>query len=85
LERKGFYLAYISTSWFITEGSQDRNSNRAGNLEAGLMQRSWRGAAYLLVPRGLLSLLSLSLSPLSLFSLSYFLSLLFFLSLIFFF
>jgi hypothetical protein len=29
------YLAYTSTTLFIREGSQDRNSNRDRNLEAG--------------------------------------------------
>ena len=52
------YLTYILTSLFIIEGSQDRNLNRAGTWGQELMQRPWTGAAYLLAPHGLLSLLS---------------------------
>jgi hypothetical protein len=44
-----FYLAYIFISLFIIEGSQDRNSNNAGTWRQELLQRPWRGAAYLLV------------------------------------
>jgi hypothetical protein len=40
------YSAYISTLLFITKGSQDRNSHRAGTWRQELMQRTWRGAAY---------------------------------------
>jgi hypothetical protein len=40
------YSAYISIKLFITEGSQDRNSNRAGTWRQELMQRPWRGAAH---------------------------------------
>jgi hypothetical protein len=40
------YLAYTSTLSSIIEGSQSRNSNRAGAWRQELMQRSWRGAAY---------------------------------------
>ena len=40
------YAAYISTSLFITKGSQGRNSSRAGTWRQELMQRPWRGAAY---------------------------------------
>lgn len=40
------YLAYISTSLFFTEGSQDRVSSRAGTWR----QRPWRRAAYWLAP-----------------------------------
>ena len=40
------YLAYTSALLFITEGSQDRNSNRAGTWRQELMQRPWKGAAY---------------------------------------
>ena len=35
-------LAYASALLFITEGSQDRNSNRAGSQKQELMQRPWR-------------------------------------------
>ena len=35
------YLAYTSTSLFITEGSQDRNSNQAGTWRQELMQEPW--------------------------------------------
>jgi hypothetical protein len=52
------YLAYTSTSLFIIKGSQDRNSNRTGTWRQELMQKPSRGAAYRLVPHGLLSLLS---------------------------
>ena len=40
------YLAYASTPQFIIEGSQGRNSSRAGTWRQELMQRPWRGAAY---------------------------------------
>jgi hypothetical protein len=43
------YLAYTSILLFITEGSQDRNSSRAGTWRQKLMHRPWRGAAYWLV------------------------------------
>ena len=36
------YLAYTSTVLFIIGGSQDRNSNRAGNWKQELMQSPWR-------------------------------------------
>ena len=52
------YLAYTSTLLFIIEGSQDKNSNRAGTWRQELTQRPWRDAAYWLVSPGLLSLLS---------------------------
>jgi len=52
------YLAYVSTLLFITKGSQDRNSHRAGTWRQELMQRPCRDAAYWLAPHGLLSLLS---------------------------
>ena len=45
---------------YITEGSQDRNSNKAGTWRQELMERPWRNAAYWLAPHGLLSLLSYS-------------------------
>ena len=56
LERKDCF-PYTSTTLFITEGSQDRNSNWAGTWRQELMQRPQRGAAYWLAPGGLLSLL----------------------------
>jgi hypothetical protein len=40
------YSAYTSTMLFITKGSQDLNSHRAGTWRQELMQRPWRGAAY---------------------------------------
>ena len=52
------HLAYISTLLFIIEGSQDRNSNRAGTWRQEETWKPWRGAAYWLAPCGLLSLLS---------------------------
>jgi hypothetical protein len=52
------YSAYTSTLLFITKGSQDWNSHRAGTWRQELMQRPWRGAAYWLASPGLLSLLS---------------------------
>jgi hypothetical protein len=52
------YLAYTSISVFILEGSQDRNSNRAGAWRQELVQRPWQGAAYWLAFLGLHSLLS---------------------------
>ena len=45
LGKERVYLAYPSTSLFVTEGGQDRNSNRTGTWRQELMQRSWRGAA----------------------------------------
>jgi hypothetical protein len=52
------YLAYTSTWYSITEGSQERNSNRIGTWRQELMQRSCKVAAYWLVSRGLLNLIS---------------------------
>jgi hypothetical protein len=55
------YSAYISRSWFITAGSQGRNSSRAGGTSRQeLTQKPWRGAAYWLAFPQLLSLLSCS-------------------------
>ena len=41
--------AFISISLFITKGSQDRNSNRARNLEAGVDEETIDRGCYLLV------------------------------------
>jgi hypothetical protein len=43
---------------FIVEGSQDRNSDRAGTWRQEQVQKPWGVAAYWLVPHSLLSLLS---------------------------
>jgi hypothetical protein len=51
---KRVYLPYTSTLLFITEGSQDRNSNRAGTWRQELMERLWKDAAYWLAPHDLL-------------------------------
>ena len=40
------YSAHTSTLPFITKGSQDRNSNRAGTWRKKMMQNTWRDAAY---------------------------------------
>jgi hypothetical protein len=55
---EGVYSAYTSTSLFITKGSQDRNSHRAGTWRQEVMQRPWRDVSYCLASPGLLSLLS---------------------------
>jgi hypothetical protein len=52
------YSAYTSMLLFITKGSQDRNSHRAGTWRQKLVQKPWKGAAYWLASSGLLSLLS---------------------------
>jgi hypothetical protein len=39
------YPASISTLLFITKGSKDRNSHRAGTWRQELMQRPWRNIA----------------------------------------
>ena len=52
------YSAYTSTLLFITKGSQDRNSHRAGTWRQELMQRPWRDVTYWIASPGLLSLLS---------------------------
>jgi hypothetical protein len=57
------YSAYSSTLLFITKGSQDRNSHRAGTWKQELMQRSWRGVANWIASPGLLSLLSYRIQP----------------------
>lgn len=52
-------LAYISTSLFITGGTQDRKSKQRRILEAGRADSgAWRGAAYCIASQSLLSLLS---------------------------
>jgi hypothetical protein len=40
------YVAYSSSSLFFNEGSQNRNSSRAGTWRQELMQKPWRGAVY---------------------------------------
>jgi hypothetical protein len=40
LEEEKVYLSYISTVQSISEGSQDRNSNRTGTWRQELMPRS---------------------------------------------
>jgi hypothetical protein len=40
------FSAYTSILLFITKGSQDRNSHRAGTWRQELMQMPWRDAAY---------------------------------------
>jgi len=45
VEEERVYLAYIPTSLFILEGSQDRHLNRAGTWRQELMassRRPWR-------------------------------------------
>jgi hypothetical protein len=41
------YLTYTSAFLFVTEGSQYRNSNRAGTWRQELMQRPWKKASLL--------------------------------------
>jgi hypothetical protein len=61
LGRKGLiWLIFPQPSLFISKGSQDPNSNRAGTWWHEVMQRPWRGAAYWLTPHGLLRLHSYS-------------------------
>ena len=40
------YSAYTSILVFITKGSLDRHSNRAGTWRQELMQRPWRSVVY---------------------------------------
>ena len=54
LGKERVHLAYTSTLESIIEGSQDRNSNRAGIWRQKLMQRPWKSAS---PPHELLSLL----------------------------
>lgn len=49
---------WLVLSLFIIEGSQDRNSNRAGTWRQELMQRPWSSAAHWLAPCGLVRLFS---------------------------
>lgn len=49
------YSTYTSTLMFITKGSQDRNSHRAGIWRQELMQRPMRGAAYWIALHGVCS------------------------------
>jgi hypothetical protein len=58
VEKERIYSAYTSTLLFITKGSQDRNSHRAGAWRKELMKRPWRGAAYWIASPGFFSLLS---------------------------
>jgi hypothetical protein len=51
------YLAYTSISLFIIQGSQYRNSDKAGTWRQKLVQRLWSDAAYWRVLHGLFSLL----------------------------
>ena len=46
------YSAYTCTLLFITKGSQDRSSHKAGTWRQELMQRPWRSAAYWLASPG---------------------------------
>jgi hypothetical protein len=54
LRREGSIWLMIS----VIEGSQNRNSDRAGTWRQELMQRPWRGSPYWLAPHGFRSLLS---------------------------
>jgi hypothetical protein len=40
------YKAHTSTLLFITKGSQDRNSHRAGTWRQEPTQKPWRSAVY---------------------------------------
>jgi hypothetical protein len=51
LGRKGFKELTLPDH-ISSEGSQNRDSNRAGTWRQELMQRPWRDAAYWLVPQG---------------------------------
>ena len=57
LKEERVYSAYTSTLLFISKGSQDRNSHRAGTWRQELMQRPWRVLLINCLP-GLFSLLS---------------------------
>jgi hypothetical protein len=58
VEEEKVYSAYTSILLFITKGSQDRNSHRAGTWRRELRQRPRRSVAYWFASPGLLSLLS---------------------------
>ena len=49
---KGLFGLDFHITLFLMEGSQDRNSDKAGTRRQELMQRPWRGTVYWLVPRG---------------------------------
>lgn len=49
--RERVYLDYTSTSLFIIEGSQDRESNRAGAQRQELMQSPWKVLLAGLLPK----------------------------------
>ena len=57
LERKGL-ICLTFPHHIIIEGSQDRNSSRAGICRQKLMKIPWRDTAHWLAPHGLLSLLA---------------------------
>ena len=50
------YLAYTFILLFITKGSQNRNSSKAGAWRQELMQNAIEGFAYWIAPHGLSSL-----------------------------
>jgi hypothetical protein len=52
------YSAYTSILLFITKGSQERYSHRAGTWRQELRQKPWRNAAYCLASPGLLNVFS---------------------------
>lgn len=58
LGQKGFTWLTLTTSPFIIKGSQERNSNKTRTWTQKLMQRTWKGAVYWVVPHDLISLLS---------------------------
>jgi hypothetical protein len=57
LGREGFIWLILPYSVFITEGVQNRNSNRAETWRQEPMLRPWRHVAYWLSQHRLLSLL----------------------------
>jgi hypothetical protein len=57
-EERGLFGLRFSISFI--EGSQGRNSHKAGTWRQELMQRPWRDVVYWFTPHGLLSLLSYS-------------------------
>ena len=58
VEKERAYLAYTSTSLFITQGRQDKNSKQGRTLEAGADAEAMEGGVYWLASHCLLSLLS---------------------------